>query len=315
MNVKQTVLRALLDAKDRVVSGEEIAVRAGVSRVAVNKAVQSLNKSGFEIESMVSSGYRLVFAPHFLEKDYVEASLPEGVALHFYDEIDSTNNEAKRLLSSGIKAPFAVVSAKQTGGRGRRGRVFTSPEGGVYVSTVLPVSTLSSTELVTTGAALAVAKLLESVTGEECAIKWVNDVYYRGRKAVGILTEGVVNMELGQIEEVIVGIGINYEVESFPPELADIAISLYPEKNAPLSASVLAGLEVKTLIETLNSDFLSEYRRRCFVIGKDIYVLRGDSKREAKALDVDENAHLVVEYENGEIEHLSSGEVTIRVAR
>ncbi|NLZ68727.1 MAG: biotin--[acetyl-CoA-carboxylase] ligase [Spirochaetales bacterium] len=314
MNVKQAVITQLIKAEGGVISGQEIAKSIDKSRVAVRKAIVSLSEQGFEIVAEQSNGYRLVNKPDVLIPEYIASFLPPELSLFYYEEIDSTNSEAKRLLSSGNKAPFIVVAKEQKGGRGRRGRVFSSPIGGIYFSLVLPTEHMKSTELVTTASALAVCKALEEVSGETLSIKWVNDVYYKSKKLVGILTEGVVNMELGQVEDIIIGIGINYEIPTFNPELKDIAISLYPKGKAPLSRAEVLGLLVKALNNTLASDFLSEYKSRCFVLNKPINVIKNDSIRPSFALDLDEKAHLVVKYENGEVEHLSSGEVTIRLA-
>lgn len=311
MNLKQTVLSELID-NGKVISGEEIAKKSGKSRVAIRKAILSLTEQGFKIEAEQSSGYRLISSPDILTPEYLSLYLPNDLPLKFYETIDSTNSEAKRLLSNGEKAPFVVVAKEQSGGRGRRGRSFSSPEGGLYFSLVLKANEINSVELVTTATALGVAKALEELTGEKVQIKWVNDVYFRGKKAVGILTEGFINMEFAQVEEVVIGVGINYETPTIPDELKDIAISLYPKQDAPHKMVEALGLTIKNIISTLNSDFLPEYKARCFVLGKKINVIKNGESTPAIALDLDEKAHLVVQYENGCVEHLSSGEVSIR---
>ncbi|MCR5732007.1 MAG: biotin--[acetyl-CoA-carboxylase] ligase [Sphaerochaetaceae bacterium] len=310
MTTKDMVLKILEQNKDLFVSGEELAKKAYVSRAAVWKAVSSLQKDGYQIEGVSRKGYRLLSSDLF-SKDEVAKYLKD-IPFFFYEDVDSTNTEAKRLLNNGTKAPFVCIAKKQSGGRGRRGRSFLSQEGGIYFSIALPANGSFDAELVTTAAATGIAEAIESL-GLEVGIKWVNDLFVRGKKAVGILTEGVVNLEEGCISEVIIGIGTNYTTGSFPPELKEICTSLFPDGKAPLTRSEFAAKEIEETIKAIyNPDYLTEYRKRCFVLGKEITVLKMNASMPAKAIDLDDRAHLVVQYPDGTIEHLSSGEVSIR---
>ena len=200
----------------------------------------------------------------------------------------------------------------QKGGRGRRGRSFISGKGGTYYSLVVENDNSFNTESVTTRSCLATADSIDSL-GFDTKIKWVNDIYLDNKKCVGILTEGVISLEENRVSEVIIGIGVNYKTKTFPDELKDICTSLYPNGDAPLSRAQFLALQIKNVLSCLNEDdYIKRYREKCFIIGLDINVIRLDSVRKAKCLDVDDNAHLVVQFEDGQIEHLSSGEVTIR---
>ncbi len=310
MTTKEIVLRLLEANRGCFVSGEELAGRAGVSRAAVWKAVASLTKEGYVIEGVSRKGYRLVTKDIFT-RDEISKFLRD-IPFYFFDEVDSTNTECKRRLSNGFKAPFVCIARRQSGGRGRRGRSFVSSEGGIYFSIALPANGSFDAELVTTKAVTGIAKAIESL-GFEVGIKWVNDLFVNGKKAVGILTEGVVNLEENCISEVIIGIGTNYTTPSFPEELRDICTSLYPAGDAPLSRSEFCAREIEETIRAVYDDnYLEEYRKRCFVLGKDITVLKMNASIPAKAIDLDERAHLVVRYTDGSVEHLSSGEVSIR---
>ena len=229
-----------------------------------------------------------------------------------YDEISSTNDEARRLVNSGEKPPFAVVAARQSGGKGRRGRSFSSPEGGVYLSIVIHVRDSMNIEHITTAAALGVARTIDSL-GFESRIKWVNDIYLNGKKAVGILCEGVVSMEDFSVSDVVIGIGVNYTTKDFPPELRDIVTSLYPDGKPAMGRAQFAALEIGNVLSSLSDEaYIDEYRKKCFIIGMDVNVITPKGTREARAIDVDDDAHLVVRYSDGSTESLSSGEVTIR---
>ena len=120
-------------------------------------------------------------------------------------------------------------------------------------------------------------------------------------------------MEENRISEIIIGIGVNFGTKNFPDELKDICTSLFPDGNTPISRAEFLARQIKCVINTLHEDdYIKRYRAKCFVIGLDLNVIRVDKTKRAKCLDVDDNAHLVVQYEDGQIEHLSSGEVTIR---
>ncbi len=310
MTTREIVLQLLEENRGLFVSGEMLAKRACVSRTAVWKAVSSLERDGYVIEGVSRRGYRLVTKDVFT-KDEIGKYLRD-IPFYFFDEIDSTNTECKRKLNEGARAPFVCIARCQSGGRGRRGRSFVSAEGGIYFSIALPANGSFDTELVTTRAATGIARAIESL-GFSVGIKWVNDLFVNGKKVVGILTEGVVNLEENCISDVIIGIGTNYTTRTFPEDLQNICTSLFPDSEAPLSRSEFAAREIEETIRSIyDPNYLEEYRRRCFVLGKEVMVLKMNASIPATAIDLDERAHLVVRYADGSIEHLSSGEVSIR---
>lgn len=309
MNTKEQVLDILKKADGAYVSGEELASKAAVSRAAIWKAVQALQTEGYDIEGVSRRGYSLKAADVFSEREI--ASYLE-IPFYFFEEIDSTNNKSRQLVNEGVSAPFAVIAERQTGGKGRRGRSFVSSEGGVYFTIALRNNGEFNVESVTTAACTGVARAIDSL-GFESRIKWVNDIYLGERKAVGILTEGIVNLEEHAVSDIIIGIGINYATREFPEELKDIVTSLYPDGNPPMSRSRFVAMVINEVLQSLSEpDYLETYKRKCFILGKAINVIRSERTVPAVALDLDEKAHLIVRYEDGAIEHLSSGEVSIR---
>ena len=170
--------------------------------------------------------------------------------------------------------------------------------------------------MLTTFAAVAVAEVLEALTGKETAIKWVNDVYMNGKKICGILTEGSVDYETGKFAYAVIGIGINLGKTAFPEELASIASDVERETGVTLSRdSVLQALLAKfdRMEEALEiGSFMETYRKKCFVLGKDVTVTRGHERFPAKALDVNARGELVVEAD-GRIMTLPSGEVSVKM--
>jgi BirA family biotin operon repressor/biotin-[acetyl-CoA-carboxylase] ligase len=237
--------------------------------------------------------------------------------LEKHTEIDSTNNRAKLLAAEG-KRNICVVADRQTGGRGRMGRQFFSPDGsGLYFSLVItPAVKGEDGALLTTFAAVCVAEVLEKLTGQETAIKWVNDIYMNGKKICGILTEGSVDFATGAFRHAVIGIGINLGKTTFPEEIASIASDVESETGVRLSRdSVLQALlnRFEVIGEALRTrDFMETYRNKCFVIGKEVEVIRGSESFPAKALDVNRRGELVVETENGTM-ILPSGEVSVKM--
>ena len=313
MSVKDGVLSILLESSGKIVSGQEMADRLSCSRMAVSKSVQALSAEGYEIEVSKGNGYSLsvtdVLSDAVLSKTF---SMP----VFYFPECQSTFIESKKEINNGVKAPFAVVAGRQTGGRGRLGRSFFSPSGGIYMSVVLNGSDVPNPDLFTISASIATADAIESLTGKECSIKWVNDIYSSGKKIVGILTEGIVNMELGGLDQIIIGIGINLSGndEDIPAELSGKMGFLFPEGKSPVTRAELAARVADNLVRIQGSDFMDEYRRRCFIIGRDITVIKpGKGEWPATAYGVDDNGHLLVRYPDGREEALSSGEVTLRI--
>jgi len=330
MRVKDRLLGYFEQHSDEHVSGERLASRLGVSRAAVWKAVQELKSEGYAFSAVTNKGYRLEQCPEVLSLSGIVSCLSEDFAssVHFHEELESTNKTAKLLAMDGAPHGTVVVAARQTGGRGRRGRSFASPEGGIYLSIILRPSelamSLDGALLVTSATAVAISQAISGTCGIEVSIKWVNDLYFRGKKVCGILSEGVADLESGGLDCIVVGAGINFStpVEAFPEELRAIAGSLFADRTLiPPCAS--RNRLAATMIEKILSvcvgleqrRFLDEYRRRSFLIGRQVLVLAGDSRLPATVLSIDDDCRLVVQYENGMVEHIGTGDVSIRFAR
>lgn len=316
MDTKQIVLERLRKADGSFVSGEEIARDLSLSRMAVSKAVSSLRDKGYIIESMKHRGYRLDTRSDVYSEEAISSILGGSpIRVVFLDETVSTNMDAKRLVAEGMEPPFLVAAASQKGGRGRLGRSFESPRGGVYFSLVLKGDKISSPSLLTISAAWAVSSVMERLTGIETGIKWVNDVYIGEKKAVGILSEGIVNMEEGGLSAVVVGCGINLKtkIEEFPEELRGKVTSFYPEGKGNVSRALVTAECAKAIVEAQEKPFIDEYRKKCFVIGRRISVVRMGKEKEALATGLTDQGHLIVKYSDGSTEVLSTGEVSILV--
>ncbi|MBQ4156373.1 MAG: biotin--[Clostridia bacterium] len=315
MTIKQQVLNELLKANGKSVSGQVLAEKLFCSRNAIWKAIKTLQSEGYEICATTNKGYWLDTNELTIEK--INEQLKTKCKIILLKSVDSTNNYLKIIAEKGGEENTVVIAKSQTKGKGRMGRNFFSDNCGVYMSLLLRPSVSASKSLfITTAAAVAVANAVETVTGNDTKIKWVNDIFVNGKKVCGILTEASIDFETGGLCYAVLGIGINIKKpkNDFPKEIREIA-GVISEKS--VDSSLLIAEILNNFFEIYNnfekSNFMSEYKSKSMVTGKDIFVLRGEEKRPAKAIDIDDKARLLVEYENGEREYLSSGEVSVRL--
>ena len=323
MSVKEAVLSRLEQNRGTDISGEVLARELGVSRAAVWKAINLLKEQGYEIVSSTNRGYRLCADSDILSAEGIKLHLSGDAAaadIIVFDDIDSTNLEAKRMAANGAKNAAVIVANSQTLGRGRFGRTFYSPEGcGIYMSILLKPTAeqLSEAVMLTTAAAVAVCRAAAKLGNISPGIKWVNDIYVNDKKVCGILSEAVFDIESGSIGSVVIGIGINFKQGSqpLPEDISNIAGSFFGE-SAPTTRNEFASEVANQLFSMLprlsKREFLKEYRERSILIGKEIVYSRGNEKYAAIAEDIDEDGALVVRYEDGRVEALRSGEVSVR---
>ena len=243
-----------------------------------------------------------------LDRDRIASQLNSDYTVTVLAEIPSTNTALKEMAAQDTSIGTTLIAARQTGGRGRLGRQFHSPEGGLYLSTLI-----APTDTATCCAAVAAARAIESLCDAKIDIKWVNDLYLNGRKVAGILAEGVFSPD-GALTAVVLGIGINVGEMTFPDELQSIATSLGNEGFA-LSREDVAAAFLNGLTQTLCADasVMDEYRRRNLVPGRQVTVMRGNETYLATAETITDAGHLTVRDTDGHTHELSSGEVSIRL--
>ncbi|HJD36524.1 MAG TPA: biotin--[acetyl-CoA-carboxylase] ligase [Candidatus Blautia ornithocaccae] len=323
MGTKEKLLALFEADKGKFFSGEELAARLAVSRTAVWKAVNSLRKEGYEIQAVRNKGYSLSVSTDILSIQGVEKYLnPEHsyIELEILPDIGSTNDYLREKAAQGKGEGYAVVAGAQTRGKGRTGRSFYSPaDTGIYLSLLLRPKDCGPAQAVkfTTMAAVAACEAIEKVSHRSPQIKWVNDIYIDGKKVSGILTEASVSLENGSLEYVLLGIGINvYPPEKgFPQELRETAGSVFQERKSDGKNQLTAGflnrlMEIYTKEET--GEYAEEYRKRSMVLGKRIQILTPEGEKGARALEIDKDCRLLVEYEDGNRELLRAGEIRIR---
>jgi len=234
-----------------------------------------------------------------------------GVTVRVFDEIDSTNTEAKRMAADGFRGDALLIAQTQTAGRGRMGRSFYSPaQTGVYFSILHTLNTpLCDAVAITSAASVAVMRAIRTLTGIQTEIKWVNDLYYNEKKICGILTEAV---SAGESTHVIVGIGINLDTADFPDELTAIAGSLNANIDASaLIAEIYRGITLY-LQEPNDREWLADYRAHSMVLGHRVAWTEAGITRIGIAEAIDEDGALLIQNEENSIVRLHTGEISLR---
>ena len=320
--MKTKILMCLKQQKGYL-SGEELSKQLGVSRTAVWKAIRRLREDGYTIEAVRNRGYRLADSGDVYSEAELKSILhtkKAGQRLFFFDKVDSTNNKAKQLAEAGEPDGTLVVAETQCAGKGRRGRQWLSPKGtGIWMSLVLrPEITPGQAAMLTLVAALAVSEGIAVATGLKTGIKWPNDIVMNGKKLCGILTE--MNTEMGDINYVVVGIGINVNTQDFPDDIKSTATSLalegkQPVKRSRLIHTILQAWEQYYAVYLQTADLtglMQEYNDRLVNCNRQVTVLKPEGSYAGISYGIDRLGRLLVEKGDKTVEVVMSGEVSVR---
>lgn len=325
---KSDILTCLRNSEDYV-SGQQLCDRFGVSRTAVWKVINQLKEEGYQIESVPRKGYRLLESPADVFSSSEIASRLQtrwaGRTLYFFESTGSTNPDAKRFAEEGAPHGTIVVADRQTAGRGRRGRTWSSPSGkSIYFTIVVrPAFAPDKASMITLVMALSVAQAIEEVTGLPAQIKWPNDIVVHKKKVCGILTEMSMTPEMDEIQFVVAGVGVNTNhngPEEFPEEIRETAASLKMESGehidrAGLLERILARFEENyDCFERIQDLSALREAYQAHLINMDTQVLVLDPAGEYAGISrgISETGELIVERENGDRVLVYAGEVSVR---
>ena len=254
-----------------------------------------------------------------MDKKILEKCLNPKLNITIFEELDSTNNYLKKLGSKGEKENQLVIALSQTGGRGRMGRTFYSPNGtGIYFSLLLhPKFSAEKSLFLTVMAAVSVAETVVKYNKNDVKIKWVNDIYIDGKKVCGILTEGAINSNK-TLDYAVVGIGINVIApeNGFPEDIKEIATAIFPGNSEENIKEKIVADVVNKFFDMYNgfdTCFVNRYKEYSYLTGKEINIIQGETTRPATVIDITDDCHLLVKNENGIIEEISSGDVSVRL--
>ena len=290
--LKNQILTELLQNRSQPLSGQMLANRYQVSRNAIWKTINALKAEGYPIDAIPKEGYLLSPDCDLLSTQVLQKSLQNfpDLQIAVFSTIDSTNSEARRMLASGFDGYALIVSDTQTNGRGRKGKSFYSPQ-----------------KTGTIAAAVAVLRSVSTLTGIQLQIKWVNDIFFHGKKAGGILTEAISDLESGQISHAVVGIGLNLHSCSFPDSLSSIATSLsFTEVHrCDLIAEICT--QLLTIDWQNSSTYINEYTEHSLVLHQTICY----QGKLVQALSIESDGGLTILHADGHTETLHGGTIEL----
>lgn len=320
--MKEKLLRMLSEAEGYV-SGQRLCEELNVSRTAVWKNINRLKEEGYVIEAVQNRGYCLKERPDVINAQEIKSRLHTrywGQETMFFEEVDSTNNVAKKMAEEGAPHGRLVIAENQNAGKGRRGRTWSSPEGtGIWMTFILrPQISPQAASMLTLVAAMAVRKAIYLETGLETVIKWPNDIVAGGKKICGILTE--MSAELEWINYVVVGVGINANIRKFPDEISDKATSLILETGRTVDRSRMVSAYgnafeeyYNRFLETGNLALLKdEYNSSLANFHNQVRVLDTAGEFVGISRGINDVGELVVTDDEGTERIVRSGEVSVR---
>jgi BirA family biotin operon repressor/biotin-[acetyl-CoA-carboxylase] ligase len=322
--MNEKILKLLKNSGDNFVSGQKISEEFGVSRAAIWKHINSIKEAGYVIEAISRKGYRIISSPDILTFEEIKNFLTTkyiGKKIIHYESINSTNSKAKELAEKNEEHGTVIISEEQTLGRGRLGRNWVSPKyKGIWMSIILrPNIITQSASLITLVGAAATQRAIKKME-IETSIKWPNDIVINSKKVCGILTE--MSGEIDHINYLVMGIGINVnlEEEDIPMDIKNIATSLKLETGKHIDRKLLLA-NILNEFEDLYNDFVLNgniketidiCRKNSILIGKEIQLVNRGKVKIAKAIDISDKGELIIENDQGIIELIVSGEVSIR---
>lgn len=320
--MKTQILKMLRNA-DGYISGQEICDELGVSRTAVWKWMNQLKQEGYRIEAVQNKGYHILEYPDVVTGAELESILDTsfvGKKVVYFEETDSTNNQAKKLAEDGAEHGTLVITEVQNSGRGRRGRQWISPKGsGIWMSLILrPQIEPFAASMLTLVSAMAVAKAVQEVTGQECNIKWPNDIVLNNKKICGILTE--MSAEVDTVSYVVVGPGINVNTEYFDESIQNMATSIFVETGIHVKRSKLIELFAKYFEQYYDSfvqagdlsELVDEYNSLLINVNRQVKISDTKGEFTGEALGIDDKGELLVKKEDGTVCNIIAGEVSVR---
>ena len=321
------VLKFLQTHNTEYLSGQDLSDVLRISRVAIWKHIKKIQDLGYTVESKQKLGYKLTENSDILFPWEVTSELKTkliGQKVYYFDSIDSTQNQALKIANEPENNGAVIIAATQTGGKGRTGRKWISPKGGIWFSIILhPKFDISITTLFPIASSLALSKAIENTFEITPELKWPNDLTIKSKKIAGILVDAA--FESNKIESLVLGVGINFNVDikAIKKTLKDTpnfyGVSSLSEQNKKVKPIQLVQnffVELEKIYELLNKKqtkkIILEWTKRSSTLGKNVEINTTDGKIKGKATKIDEDGALIISNKNktekviaGDIIHLS----------
>ena len=281
-------------------SGQDLSDVLKISRVAVWKHIKKIQTLGYKIESKQKLGYRLIdntekLLPWEITRDLKTQLI--GKRVYYFEEIDSTQNFAQNIAADKKENGTIIIAEKQTSGRGRLDRKWTSPKGGIWFSLIIhPKFDVSSSTLIPILSAVALSKSIKSVLDIETEVKWPNDITMNGKKVAGVLVDA--SFQTNSIDYLILGIGINFDIDT---KKLEKRLTKTPNFYGIDS---LRGKEDKTPPKKLLKEFLLQFEKNLFQLdkGEKSKIIKEWTKRAAGI-----GKKITINTSNGKISGISHG--------
>lgn len=308
MKTYENIYQILWNNKDYV-SGEELAQTLGISRTSVWKGIKHLEKKGLIIQAIPNRGYRLeegdLLLPNQIEQDL-------KIPVHLTKDSTSTQLDARHGIERQDDSPALYLAATQTQAQGRFGRsFFTAETGGIYMTLHLcPEVQVQDLKPYTLLVAAAIVKAIDRLTGIQVDIKWVNDLYFNGKKIAGILTEAISCVENQIVTHMMIGVGLNFHLPHLPAELSETATSLFLAPP-PITRSQLITEIWRIFFSTNEAELLALYKEKSLVLGKQVTFIQQNQHYCGVATAISDTGTLQVQLEDGSLKILSSGDVSL----
>jgi len=317
------VLSFLKSHNTEYLSGQDLSDVLKISRVAVWKHIKKIRELGYTIESKQKLGYRLELGTDMLLPWEIMSGLKTkifGKQAYYFDSIDSTQNQAMKMASDQTNNGTIIIAEKQTSGKGRLGRKWISPKGGIWFSVILrPKFDISVITLFPIASALALANAIENTMGIKTELKWPNDITIKGKKVAGMLVDA--SIESNKIENLILGVGINFSVEVKQIEkiLKDTpnfyGVASLSEQNKSVKPILLVQsflIELEQMYDLLNSGdikkIIRDWTKKSSTIGQNIEIDTENGKIKGKAIKIDDDGALVIS-DNNKNMRITSGDI------
>ncbi|MBI2111319.1 MAG: biotin--[acetyl-CoA-carboxylase] ligase [Nitrosarchaeum sp.] len=318
------VLSFLKSHNTEYLSGQDLSDVLRISRVAVWKHIKKIRELGYKIESKQKLGYRLESNTDILLPWEITSGLKTkifGKQVYYFDSIDSTQTQAMKIASDEANNGTVIIAEKQTGGKGRLGRKWISPKGGIWLSIILhPEFDISVITLFPIASALALSNAIEKTLNIKSELKWPNDITIKGKKVAGMLVDA--SLESNKIENLILGVGINFNVDVKQIEKIlkntpnFYGIASLSEQNKTVKSILLVQsflMELEQIYNLLNTGYtkkiIRDWTRRSSTIGQNIELSTENGKIRGKAIRIDEDGALVI-LENKKNRRITSGDIT-----
>jgi BirA family biotin operon repressor/biotin-[acetyl-CoA-carboxylase] ligase len=289
-------------------SGEDLSEVLHISRVAIWKHIKKIQSLGYKIESKQNLGYRLIDTTNLLLPWEITEDLKTkqiGNKVYYFDSVDSTQSFATNIAKNQNEFGAVIIAESQTLGKGRLGRQWVSPKGGIWLSVILqPKFDISKITLIPFTVAIALSNAIEKSLKIKTDLKWPNDLTIRGKKVAGIIIDA--SIESTRIESIVIGVGINFKIK--PKEIEHkikqkgnfygVETLIKDDKAKPVKLVKAFLEELEVILQELEQDkaqeIITQWTKKSSTIGRQITVNSSGTKTTGKAIRLDRDGTLVI---------------------